>query len=55
QGDDIAPIPGTKRISYLEENTASDALALSESQLAALDAVAPAAGDRYADMAPVNK
>ncbi|RFA19978.1 aldo/keto reductase [Subtercola boreus] len=55
QGDDIAPIPGTKRVSYLEENAAADALVLSEAQRAALDAVAAPVGDRYADMSPLNK
>lgn len=55
QGNDIAPIPGTKRISYLEENVAADAIELSAAQLAALDAVAAPAGDRYADMSPVNR
>ncbi len=55
QGDDIAPIPGTKRIPYLEENVAADALELSTAQLAALDAVAAPVGDRYADMSPLNR
>ncbi|CAN5470431.1 aldo/keto reductase [soil metagenome] len=55
QGDDIAPIPGTKRIPYLEENVAADALVLSDGQLAALDAVAAPVGDRYADMSPLNR
>ena len=55
QGDDIAPIPGTKRIPYLEENVAADALELSAAQLAALDAVAAPVGDRYADMSPLNR
>lgn len=54
QGDDIAPIPGTKRISYLEENVASDAITLTADQLAALDAVAAPVGDRYPDMSGVN-
>jgi len=54
QGDDIAPIPGTKRVSYLEENVAADALELSSEQLAALDSVAAPRGDRYADMSGVN-
>jgi len=54
QGDDIAPIPGTKRVSYLEENVAADALELSSEQLAALDSVAAPVGDRYADMSGVN-
>ena len=54
QGDDIAPIPGTKRVEYLEENVAADALELSEAQLATLNAVAAPVGDRYADMSGVN-
>jgi len=55
QGDDIAPIPGTKRIPYLEENVAANALELSADQLATLDAVATPVGDRYADMSPLNR
>jgi aryl-alcohol dehydrogenase-like predicted oxidoreductase len=55
QGDDIAPIPGTKRVTYLEENIGADALTLTAGQLAALDAVAPAQGERYADMSGVNR
>lgn len=55
QGDDIAPIPGTKRVAYLEENAAADAIELSADQLAALDKVAAPVGDRYADMSPVNR
>jgi aryl-alcohol dehydrogenase-like predicted oxidoreductase len=55
QGDDIAPIPGTKRIPYLEENVAADDIVLSAAQLAVLDAVAAPVGDRYADMSPLNR
>jgi aryl-alcohol dehydrogenase-like predicted oxidoreductase len=55
QGDDMAPIPGTKRISYLEENVAADSLELSAAQLAALDSVAAPVGERYADMTPLNR
>jgi aryl-alcohol dehydrogenase-like predicted oxidoreductase len=55
QGDDIAPIPGTKRIAYLEENVAAESLVLSEAQLAALSAVAAPVGDRYADMSPLSR
>ncbi|MEP6482268.1 MAG: aldo/keto reductase [Rhodoglobus sp.] len=55
QGDDIAPIPGTKRISYLEENAAADALVLSAAQLETLDRLHAPAGDRYADMSQVNR
>ena len=54
QGDDIAPIPGTKRVAYLEENAAADAIQLSEEHLAALDRVAAPVGDRYEDMSMVN-
>jgi len=55
QGDDIAPIPGTKRVSYLEENVAADAIELSPAQLAALDGLSAPVGDRYADMTPLNR
>ncbi len=55
QGNDIAPIPGTKRIPYLEENAAADSIQLDSGQLAALDSVAAPAGDRYADMSPLNR
>ncbi|HVA81006.1 MAG TPA: aldo/keto reductase [Candidatus Binataceae bacterium] len=57
QGDDIAPIPGTKRRKYLEENAAAASVTLSKADLAQIQAVAPkgfAAGDRYYDMRPVN-
>ena len=50
QGDDIVPIPGTRRISALEENIAALDVSLSADDLARLAAVAPrgaAAGDRY--------
>ncbi|MFD3308637.1 aldo/keto reductase [Streptomyces sp. NPDC058656] len=57
QGDDIAPIPGTKRVSRVEENTASDAVVLTAEQLARLNNLAPAAGDRLheAGMRLVNR
>lgn len=55
QGDDIAPIPGTKRVSRLEENVAADALRLSPEQLAVLNAIQAPVGERYADMSPLNK
>jgi len=55
KGSDIAPIPGTKRVSYLEENVAADAVELSAEQLSALDAVGAPVGDRYADMSGVNR
>ncbi len=47
QGDDIAPIPGTKRVSRVEENTAADAIELSAEQIARLNDLAPAAGERH--------
>jgi len=55
QGDDIAPIPGTKRINYLEENIAADAIELTPNQLKALGALRAPIGDRYADMSPLNR
>ncbi len=56
-GDDLVPIPGTKRLRYLEENVGAAAVELSEEDLRRLDQAAPAgvtAGDRYPDMSPVN-
>jgi len=55
QGDDIAPIPGTKRVERVEENAAADDLVLSADQLQRLDSIAAPAGDRYADMSQVNR
>jgi aryl-alcohol dehydrogenase-like predicted oxidoreductase len=60
QGDDVVPIPGTKRRSYLEENAAASDIALSASDLKRLDELAPrgvAAGERYpaAMMGSVNR
>jgi aryl-alcohol dehydrogenase-like predicted oxidoreductase len=57
QGDDIVPIPGTKRRRYLEENVAAAAIELTDDELARLDEVFPAgvtAGERYPDMSSVN-
>jgi len=47
QGDDIAPIPGTKRASRVEENTAADAIELSAEQIARLNNLTPATGERH--------
>ena len=47
QGDDVVPIPGTKRRSYLEENVAAAEVALSDADRSRLDELPPAAGDRY--------
>jgi aryl-alcohol dehydrogenase-like predicted oxidoreductase len=55
QGDDIAPIPGTKRVERLEENAAADRLVLSTEQLERLSSIGPAAGDRYADMSSISR
>jgi aryl-alcohol dehydrogenase-like predicted oxidoreductase len=57
QGEDIVPIPGTKRRSYLEQNAAAVDVGLSDDDLARIDEEIPeAAGDRYdkAGMAAVN-
>jgi aryl-alcohol dehydrogenase-like predicted oxidoreductase len=54
-GDDLAPIPGTKRVSRVEENIAADALVLTADQLARLGAIDPPVGDRYTDMTPLNR
>jgi aryl-alcohol dehydrogenase-like predicted oxidoreductase len=57
QGDDIVPIPGTKRRKYLEENVAAASVKLSKSDLARIEEAAPkgfAAGGRYHDMSTVN-
>ena len=49
QGDDIAPIPGTKRVGRVEENTAADAVTLTGEQLAKLSSLPPAAGDTHTE------
>jgi aryl-alcohol dehydrogenase-like predicted oxidoreductase len=54
QGEDVVPIPGTKRRSYLEENAAALDVELREDDLAALNG-AEAQGERYADMSSVNR
>ncbi|MBL7488806.1 aldo/keto reductase [Frankia sp. AgB1.9] len=57
QGDDIAPIPGTKRVARVEENTAADHIELSAEQIARLNTLSPAAGDRHdeANMSTVDR
>jgi aryl-alcohol dehydrogenase-like predicted oxidoreductase len=57
QGDDLVPIPGTKRREYLEQNAAAAEVELSEEDLRRIDAeLPPVAGERYdeAGMASVN-
>ena len=57
QGNDIAPIPGTKRVSRVEENTAADGIELTAAQLERLDNLTPAAGARHdeANMATIDR
>jgi aryl-alcohol dehydrogenase-like predicted oxidoreductase len=57
QGDDIAPIPGTKRVARAEENTAADGIELSVDQIDRLNKLTPAAGARHneANMAAIDR
>jgi len=57
RGADVAPIPGTRRVARVEENTAADAVELTRDQLDRLDALEPAAGARHdeANMATVDR
>ncbi len=58
QSDDVVPIPGTKRVSYLEENAAASEIELTEDELARIDDAAPAgvaAGERYPDMSSIDR
>ncbi|MDP9865913.1 MULTISPECIES: aldo/keto reductase [Streptosporangium] len=58
RGEDVIPIPGTKRLRYLEENAAAADVTLTPGQLAELDAAVPAGaalGDRYPDMSSVER
>jgi len=58
QGEDVVPIPGTKRRTYLEENAAAVEVELSDEDLARIDEALPhgtAAGERYADMSSVHR
>lgn len=58
QGEDIVPIPGTKRRTYLSENVAAVEIILTPEELNRLETVAPkgiAAGERYPDMSTVNR
>jgi aryl-alcohol dehydrogenase-like predicted oxidoreductase len=56
KGDDIAPIPGTRRVARVEENTAADQIELTQAQLDRLDSLEPAAGERHneANMASID-
>ena len=58
QGEDIVPIPGTKRRTYLEENIAAAEITLTQAELDQIAKMLPpgiAAGDRYPDMSTVNR
>ncbi|HKT43818.1 MAG TPA: aldo/keto reductase [Gaiellaceae bacterium] len=55
RGADVVPIPGTKRRTYLEQNAAALDVELTADELARLDDIGEAAGDRYADMSTVNR
>jgi aryl-alcohol dehydrogenase-like predicted oxidoreductase len=58
QGEDVVPIPGTKRRTYLEQNVAATEIQLTADELERLDAAVPAgaaAGERYPDMSTVNR
>jgi aryl-alcohol dehydrogenase-like predicted oxidoreductase len=57
QGEDVVPIPGTKRISYLEQNVDALSVALTPEDLATLDEAVPrdaVAGPRYGDMSSID-
>ncbi|MGH2662688.1 MAG: aldo/keto reductase [Actinomycetota bacterium] len=57
RGHDIVPIPGTKRVRYLEENIGAMDVGLTPEDLARIEAALPkgaTAGDRYPDMSAVN-
>jgi aryl-alcohol dehydrogenase-like predicted oxidoreductase len=58
QGDDVVPIPGTKRVARVEENVGAASIELSADDLARIEQVFPigaAAGERYTDMSWVNR
>jgi aryl-alcohol dehydrogenase-like predicted oxidoreductase len=57
QSEDIAPIPGTKRVSRVEENTAADSIELSAEQSQRLNNLTPATGERHdeANMAAIDR
>jgi aryl-alcohol dehydrogenase-like predicted oxidoreductase len=58
RGDDIVPIPGTKHVTYVEENVAAANVDLSKADMDRLDAVIPvgaATGTRYTDMSLVHR
>ena len=58
RGDDVVPIPGTKRVKYLEQNASAADVHLSKEELARINNIFPvgaASGTRYPDMSTVNR
>ena len=55
QGDDVVPIPGTKRVSRLEENVGAADLTLTPDQVERLSALPLPTGDRYPDMSSIGR
>ncbi|MEI4272236.1 aldo/keto reductase [Klenkia sp. LSe6-5] len=58
QGEDVVPIPGTKRVRYLEENVGAAAVTLTTADVEALSAAVPrdaVRGDRYGDMSSIDR
>jgi aryl-alcohol dehydrogenase-like predicted oxidoreductase len=55
QGEDVVPIPGTKRRTYLEDNAGSVDVTLSDDDLRLLEDAGSAAGDRYPDMSSIDR
>ncbi|HYG94251.1 MAG TPA: aldo/keto reductase [Nocardioides sp.] len=57
QGDDVAPIPGTKRVRYLEENVGALEVELTQDDLSAVEQAVPrgaVVGERYGDMSTID-
>ena len=57
RGNDIVPIPGTKRVRYLEENVAAGTVRLTQGEIERIEAAFPkgaTVGERYSDMSHVN-
>jgi aryl-alcohol dehydrogenase-like predicted oxidoreductase len=58
QGDDIVPIPGTKRVGYLEENARAVEIELGEDDLTRIEEAFPkgaTSGERYPDMSTIDR
>src|SRR5207248_2672955 len=55
RGGEVVPIPGTRHRKYLEQNAAASDVELTADELAELDSIGEAAGERYADMSTVNR